>query len=35
MRIPVKAKGIYLAGYTVGGKRFYDLLDLVKTEPES
>ena len=29
MRIPVKAKGIYLTGYTAGGKRFYDLLDLV------
>ena len=29
MRIPVKAKGIYLTGYTAGGSRFYDLLDLV------
>ena len=29
MRIPVKAKGIYLTGYTAGGSRFYELLDLV------
>ena len=29
MRIPVKAKGIYLTGYTAGGNRFYELLDLV------
>ncbi|HZX45801.1 MAG TPA: putative glycoside hydrolase [Clostridia bacterium] len=29
MRIPVKAKGIYLTGYTAGGSRFYELLDMV------
>lgn len=29
MRIPVKAKGIYLTGYTAGGSRLYELLDLV------
>ena len=29
MRVPVKAKGIYLTGYTAGSNRFYDLLDLL------
>ena len=29
MRVPVKAKGIYLTGYTAGGKRLYQLLDLL------
>lgn len=29
MRVPVKAKGIYLTGYTAGGNRLYELLDLL------
>jgi hypothetical protein len=36
MRIPVKVKGVYLTGYTAGGQRLYQLLDLVnKTELNS
>lgn len=30
MRVPVKVKGIYLSGYSAGGQRFYQLLELVK-----
>ena len=29
MRVPEMVKGIYLTGYTAGGQRFYQLLDLI------
>lgn len=36
MRIPVKVKGIYLTGYSAGGQRLYQLLELInRTELNS